>query len=73
MEDYSHSTTCPDIAHAASPHAIDAIGASFGIANVSSLRSKADLSSAATRLTKLHATRLIDALKALDQPLTHSV
>ncbi len=59
-------------AQAETAHAIDAIGASFDIADLSSLRSTADLRSAATRLTKLHATRLIDALKALEQPLTHS-
>ena len=59
-------------AQAETAHAIDAIGASFGIANMSSLRSTADLRSAATRLTKPNATRLIDALKALDHPLTHS-
>jgi len=45
--------------------ALDALGARFGITSMSSLRSKADLRRAASRLTKLQAMQLIDRLKAL--------
>ena len=44
--------------------AIDALGARFGISGLSRLRSKADLRG--THLSKANATKLIDALKALD-------
>ena len=43
---------------------IDALGARFGISGLSRLRSKADLRG--THLSKANATKLIDALKALD-------
>lgn len=45
--------------------ALDALGARFGMSSLSNLRSKADLRHAASRLTKLQATRLIDRLKGL--------
>jgi hypothetical protein len=48
---------------------LNALGARFGIHGLADLRSKAQLRSAATHLTKLQATRLIDALKALDGTL----
>ena len=46
--------------------ALDALGARFGIHSLADLRSKANLRSKATKLTRLNATKLIDALKALD-------
>jgi len=45
---------------------LNALGARFGIDGLADLRSKVQLRGAATHLTKLQATRLIDALKALD-------
>jgi hypothetical protein len=46
--------------------AIDAIGARFGITGLSDIRKKDQLRSSAAGLTILNASRLIDALKALD-------
>ena len=46
--------------------AIDAIGARFGITGLADIRKKDQLRSRATALTILNASRLIDALKALD-------
>jgi hypothetical protein len=46
--------------------AIDAIGARFGITGLSDIRKKDQLRSQAAGLTILNASRLIDALKALD-------
>jgi len=46
--------------------ALDALGARFDIPGLAELRSKAHLRSRAATLTKPHATKLIDALKALD-------
>ena len=48
---------------------LNALGARFGIDGLADLRSKAQLRSTATHLTKLQATRLIDSLKALDGTL----
>jgi hypothetical protein len=45
--------------------ALDALGTRFGLTSMSSLRSKADLRRAASRLTKLQAMQLIDRLKGL--------
>jgi hypothetical protein len=48
---------------------LNALGARFGMHSLADLRSKAQLRSAAKKLTKLQATRLIDSLKALDGTL----
>ncbi|KPV51897.1 hypothetical protein SE17_18640 [Kouleothrix aurantiaca] len=45
--------------------ALDALGARFGIASMSSLRSTADVRRVASRLTKRHAMQLIDHLNGL--------
>jgi hypothetical protein len=52
--------------------AIDALGEPLGIQNLSSLRSKAALRSNAALLTRLHASKLIDRLKALGSPTTQA-
>jgi hypothetical protein len=49
--------------------ALDALGTRFGIRGLAELRSKVHLRSKATALTKPNATKLIDALKALDGSL----
>jgi len=49
--------------------ALDALGGRFGIRGLAELRSKAHLRSRTTTLTKPNATKLIDALKALDGSL----
>jgi hypothetical protein len=47
-------------------HAISQIGARFGITGLAELRKKDQLRRKATSLTRLNASKLIDALKALD-------
>ena len=47
---------------------LDAVGQRFGIAELSALRTKDRLRAQAATLTRLNASKLIDALKALESP-----